>query len=205
MKLLLIGPQASGKGTQAEFVSKRLNVPHLSSGNMLREEKKSGSELGLEIAGYIDKGALVPDKTIWAMIKKQLEAHPEGWLLDGFPRTASQAATVDKYSAPDKVILLEVPDLVCVERISGRRVCTQCGKEYHVKYKPPKKEGACDLDGAKLVQRDDDYPEAVAKRLADYHSKTAPLIKHYGAKVVTIDGNQGIQEVWNEIQTKLGI
>ncbi len=205
MRLLIIGPQASGKGTQADLLAKRLGVPHLSSGDMLREEKQRGTPLGKEIAAMIDKGTLVPDGTVWRMIEARLEEHPEGWLLDGYPRNASQAATLDAYAAPEKVLLLEVPDAVCIERISGRRICETCGHDYHVKYKPPKESGKCDIDGGKLVHRTDDYPEAVRQRLAAYHEQTAPLVAHYGRKVIRVNGDQGIQDVWAEVQQKLGI
>jgi len=205
MKFLIIGPQGSGKGTQADLLAKRLGIPHISSGDLLRAEKQSGSVLGKEIAAMIDKGELVPDTMIWEMIKARLSEHPEGWLLDGYPRQLSQAETLDAYQAPDTVLVLDVPDEVCVERISGRRVCETCGRDYHIKYKPPKEPGKCDVDGSRLVQRTDDYPEAVRKRLADYHAKTAPLIEHYGDKIVRVNGDQGIQDVWQEIQKKLGI
>ncbi len=204
MKLLIIGPQASGKGTQADLLAKRLGAPHLSSGDMLRAEKKSGSELGKEIAAMIDKGTLVPDEMIWAMIKKELDAH-DAWILDGYPRREEQAEMQDKEHAPDKVIILEVSDEVCIQRISGRRICDTCGRDYHIKYKPPQKEGVCDVEGGKLVQRPDDNEEAVKKRLADYHAQTEPLLEHYADRLVWINGDQGIQEVWHEIEKKLGI
>ncbi len=203
MKLLIIGPQASGKGTQADLIAKRLNIPHLSSGDMLREEKRSGSELGKKIASIIDKGELVPDELIWHMINHHLKQHPEGWILDGFPRRLDQAKLLDRHEPPEKVLLLEVPDAVGIERIAGRRICETCGKDYHIKYKPSKEDGVCDADGGRLIQRTDDYPEAVAKRLADYHKQTEPLIHHYERKVVRIDGNKGIEEVWKDIQRRL--
>jgi adenylate kinase len=205
MRLLIIGPQASGKGTQADFIAKRLAIPHLSSGDMFREEQRKKSALGTKVEGLIRKGLLVPDELTWKMVKAHLLEHKDGWVLDGFPRTAPQAQLLDIYSAPDKVLVLEVPDEACLERISGRRVCETCGKDYHVMYKPPKKEGICDLDSGKLLQRADDYPEAVRLRLGAYHEKTAPLIKHYDKKVVRVNGDQSIQKVWKEIGKKLGI
>jgi len=205
MKLLIIGPQASGKGTQADLIAKRLNIPHLASGDLLREEKRSGSELGKEIAAIIDKGDLVPGKIIWEMLHHRIKHHPEGWILDGFPRRVDQAKLIDKHETPEKVILIEIPDEVCIERIAGRRICSVCGKDYHVKYKPPKQEGVCDVDGGNLIQRADDYREAVEKRLQIYHEQTEPVIEHYDSKVVKINGNQGIEEVWREIQRKLNL
>ncbi len=205
MKLLIIGPQASGKGTQADLIAKRLGVPHLSSGDLLREEKRSGSPLGNEIAALIDKGELLPDMLVWEMIRKRLAEHPEGWVLDGFPRTTSQAAMLDAYQTPEKVVLLDVQDAVCIDRITGRRVCAACGKDYHIKYKPPKREGVCDNDGKELVQRGDDHPDAVRRRLADYHAKTEPLLHRYQDRLIKIKGDQGIQEVWAEIRKRMGI
>ena len=153
----------------------------------------------------MESGVLVPNTMIWEMVQKQLDAHPEGWILDGFPRKSSQAETLDAHAAPEKVVLLELPDEVCIERISGRRICEICRHDYHLKYKPPKNEGVCDVDGGKLIQRTDDTEEGVKERLAIYHEQTKPLVEHYGDKVVRIDGDQGIQEVWQEMQEKLGI
>jgi adenylate kinase len=205
MKLLIIGPQASGKGTQANKIAKKLGIPHLSSGDMLREEKRSGSELGKEIEEMIDRGALVPNEMIWKMIKKRLDAHPEGWILDGFPRRRQQADILDAEYKLDNVILLDVHDEVCLDRISGRRICPVCGKNYHIHFQPPKQEGICDKEGAKLIQRADDNVQAVKKRLATYHEKTKPLAAHYEEILIRVNGDQTIDEVWKELQEKLGI
>lgn len=205
MQLIIIGPQASGKGTQADFIAKRLNIPHLSSGDMLREESRSTTDFGKKIAKLIDEGELVPDDMIWHMIHRHLKHHSEGWILDGFPRRIEQAKLLDKHQPPEKVVLLEVSDETCIERIAGRRICEKCGRDYHIKYKPPKTEGVCDVDGGRLIMRTDDYPSAVAKRLADYHSQTEQLITHYKEKLVRINGEQGIEEVWQEIQRRLHI
>ncbi len=203
MKLLIIGPQASGKGTQANRIAKHYGIPHFSTGDLLRAEKASGSALGREIAARIDQGEMVPDELIWNMVKPHLDAHPEGWILDGYPRTIRQAEILDDEVSIDHVILLDVPDEVCIERISGRRICTRCGHIYHLKYSPPRREGVCDLDGAPLKLRADDTPAAVKKRLADYHLKTAPLIDHYAAKLIRIDGRPGIEEVWTSLRAAL--
>lgn len=205
MKLIIIGPQAAGKGTQADLIAKRLNIPHISTGELLREEQRSGSALGKEIAAIIDKGDLVPDHMLWETLHRKLKHHPEGWLLDGFPRTKSQMALLDHHLPPEKVIFLDVPETVSLERITGRRICSTCGKDYHIKYKPSRQDNACDVDGGALVQRRDDTPAAVAKRLALYHAETEPLVKHYGRKVIAIDGDHGIEEVWHEIQKKLHV
>lgn len=205
MRLVIIGPQASGKGTQADLIAKRLGIPHVSSGELLREEKRSGSALGREIAALIDNGSLVPDDLIWRMLERKLTGHPEGWILDGYPRTESQAALLAEAYDPDQVILLEVPEQVSVERISGRRICETCGHDYHVKYKPPKRPGTCDADGGRLVQRADDQPEAIKRRLQAYHEKTEPLLRRYQKRLLRINGDQGIEEVWHEIRKKLKI
>ncbi len=205
MRLLIIGPQASGKGTQAERLAKRLNVPHLSSGDMFRAEQQSGSELGKKIGALINAGELVPDDLTWAMVRARLAEHPSGWILDGYPRTMAQAELLDAYAKPEKVLVLEVSDAVCIERIAGRRICPTCGRDYHVKYKPPKKPGFCDDDNTRLIQRPDDTEEAVQRRLATYHEQTEPILERYADRLVRVNGEQGIEEVWSEIQEKLGI
>lgn len=203
MRLIIIGPQASGKGTQADRLAKRLNIPHLSTGDLFRQEIKEKTMLGQQVESQIREGGLVSDDLVWDLVRKHLDAHPEGWILDGFPRTLPQAGMLDGYVGVDRVILLEVPDEVCVERITGRRICPVCGRDYHIKYKPPKNDTVCDDDGAKLEQREDDTPASTRKRLDGYHEQTEPLIEHYQTRVVRVNGDQGIEDVWNEIQTKM--
>ncbi len=204
MKLLIIGPQASGKGTQAERLARRLSIPHLSSGDMFRAERQRGTPLGKRIAAMMDRGELIPDEVTWEMVRGRLAEHPEGWLLDGYPRTLAQAGLLDAHDPPERVLLLEVADKLCVARISGRRICETCGKDYHVTYKPPRAEGRCDLDGGRLVQRPDDNPEAVRTRLAAYHEQTEPLLRHYEEILVRVDGSGGIEEVAEAIAERLG-
>ncbi len=203
MNILVIGPQASGKGTQADLLAKKLGVPHLSTGDLFRAEKRTA--LGRRIAAIMDAGELVPDEVTWQMIKAHLDEEGDGWVLDGFPRTLNQAALLDAHAAPDKVLVLDTPDEICIERISGRRICETCGKDYHVKYKPPKRADVCDLDGGELVQRPDDNEEAVKRRLATYHEQTEPLLIHYADRLITVDGSPGIDDVWQSIQEKLGL
>lgn len=203
MNMLIMGPQASGKGTQASIIAKRLGIPHLASGDMFRNELRSESELGQKLKQKIDAGILIDDETTWELVKANLEKHPEGWILDGFPRTPKQAEMLDNYGVPNRVVALKVPDEICVERIAGRRICKICGHDYHIKYKPPKVEGKCDLDDGQLVQRDDDNEDAVRNRLLQYHELTAPLLKHYRDVLVVINGNQGIEDVRKEIEEKL--
>lgn len=202
MKLLIIGPQASGKGTQADMIAKRLGIPHISSGDIFRQHIRGKTELGLRVKSVIEGGQLVPDDLTWEVVKSALAEH-EGWILDGYPRTIPQAELLDADAAVDRVLLLDVPDATSIERISGRRICPTCGRDYHIKFKPPKQEGICDEDGARLEQRSDDTPDSVQKRLAAYHEQTEPLIAHYGDKVVPINGDQGIQEVFHEIEQRL--
>jgi len=205
MNIIIIGSQASGKGTQADFIAKKLGIKHISTGDILREEKKSNSLLAKELKKYMDKGLLVPNPILNALIEKVLNENPKGVIFDGYPRTQDQASFLDSKTVIDKVIFLEVPDEVSIERISGRRICPVCGKTYHIKYNPPSLEGVCDVDNSLLVQRDDDKPEAIKKRLETYHSTTEPLLKYYSKKLVKINGDQGIEEVKKEIEQKLGI
>jgi len=205
MRILLIGPQASGKGTQGDLLAKKLGVRHLATGDLFRAEKQAGTELGKRITMSIDAGELVPDEVTWKMIKAHLDEQRGGWVLDGFPRTLNQAELLDAYAKPEKVVVLDTPDEICIERISGRRICETCGKEYHSKYKPPKQQGVCDVDGSRLIQRPDDNEEAVKRRLEIYHEQTEPLLAHYVDRLVRVDGSPGIDEVWQEIERKLGI
>ena len=205
MKLLIIGPQAAGKGTQADLLAKKLGIPHISTGEILREEERKGTPFGVAIGRRINDGSLIPDNLIWQITQERLDQNPNGWILDGFPRNEEQAKTLDAHAPVDKVLIIDVPKEVTIERISGRRICSSCGKDYHVKYKPPQKENCCDDDRSALEQREDDTPKAIEKRLAIYHMSTEPLIQHYKERVIMINGNQGIQEVFAEIQQKLGL
>jgi len=202
--IIIIGPQASGKGTQAEFVAQKLGIPHIGIGDVFRKEVASGSELGQLLKSYMDKGELVPKELNNKIVENLLAEHSEGLILDGYPRNQGQAAFLDSHIKVDRLIVLEVPDEECIRRISGRRVCDN-GHDYHVQYAPPKQEGICDVDGLPLHTRADDQPDAIAKRLGIYHEQTEPLIEHYTQQgvVVKINGAQSIGAVKQEITGKL--
>ncbi len=205
MKLVIMGPQASGKGTQAEIISEKLGVPHISIGEIFRKEAESGSELGKKLKKFMDRGELVPEQLNKRIVKQVVEENRDGFILDGYPRSEDQAEFLEKITDIDKVIYLHVSDETSLERVSGRRVCPKCEANYHVKYDPPKVEGRCDFDGEELVTREDDHPETVKKRLEIYHEKTAPLLDFYEEKLVRIDGEQSIEEVTEEILKELNV
>ncbi len=199
MNMIFLGAPGAGKGTQAEVVCKELNIPSISTGNMLREAVKNGTESGLAAKKFMDAGELVPDEVVIGILKDRI-AQPDaknGFILDGFPRTVAQAEALDKMGVQiDKVIEINVPDEAIIARMSGRRVCEGCGNSYHIKFKPTKKEGVCDACGAKVVQRADDKPETVLARLKTYHEKTEPLKDFYAAKgkLSTVNGENEIAE-----------
>lgn len=200
MNLIFLGAPGAGKGTQAETVSQRLSVPIISTGNILREAIKNGTELGLKAAEYIDAGNLVPDDVIIGIVTERLSQSDcaGGFILDGMPRTLAQAeALVDMGVSIDRVIDINVPDENIVRRLSGRRVCPDCGASYHVEAKPPVNEGVCDACNGKLAIRDDDSPETVNNRLAVYHKQTEPLVEYYQrlGKLRPIDGTGDVREV----------
>lgn len=199
MNMIFLGAPGAGKGTQAEVVCKELNIPAVSTGNMLREAVKNGTPAGLAAKEYMDRGDLVPDEVVIGILKDRIaqDDAKNGFILDGFPRTVAQAEALDKMGVRiDKVVEINVPDEKITARMSGRRVCEGCGNSYHVEYKPTKVEGICDACGAKVVQRIDDKPETVKARLATYHEKTAPLKDYYAAKgkLVTVEGQEEIAE-----------
>lgn len=206
MNLIIIGPQASGKGTQAARMAEHYGVFHFSTGDALRAEVKSGSDLGKELSEVMNAGKLVSDELIFNIVKKVYEAHPEGILLDGYPRTIPQAELVKADLEVDAVVEIAIADETCVSRISSRWMCSECGAGYNTVSLPPKTEGVCDKDGAPLVQRDDDKPEAVLKRLALYHEQTEPVVKFYedlGVPVHRIDGEQSIDDVFEAVKAAL--
>ena len=197
--MIFLGAPGAGKGTQAEVVCKELNIPAISTGNMLREAVKNSTEAGLKAKSYMDAGELVPDDVVIGILKDRI-AQPDaqnGFILDGFPRTVEQAEALDKMGVNiDKVVEIAVSDEAITARMSGRRVCEGCGNSYHIEYKPTKVEGICDACGAKVVQRIDDKPETVQARLKTYHEKTAPLKDYYAkrGKLVTVEGQNEIAE-----------
>lgn len=206
MILVFIGPPGAGKGTQAKLLSQRMGFLHLSTGDILREAVKKQTPLGIKAKEYMDRGELVPDSLIIALIEENL---PEqgGVILDGFPRTLAQAEALDnmlnaKGKELSKVLVFETPDEVLIDRLSGRRVCSNCGAVYHIKYNPPKKEGVCDLCGGNLVQREDDKESVVRNRLEVYKRQTQPLIDFYKKKsiIYKLDAMKGVEDLFSEIE-----
>ena len=185
MKLILLGPPGAGKGTQAEILCKKLNIPTISTGNILRAAVKNGTPTGLKAKAFMDAGKLVPDEVIIGIITERLAEDDckNGYILDGVPRTIAQAEAMEKAGINfDAVVSIEVADEVIMERMSGRRVCESCGASYHLVAVPPKVAGVCDSCGGKLVQRKDDAPETVKDRLAVYHKETEPLKDFYAQR-----------------------
>lgn len=184
MKIVLLGPPGSGKGTYATRLSKLLNIPHLSTGDLVREEVNLKTELGQKIRVYVERGELVPDETINALVKQKLTSKEfeRGFILDGYPRTIAQAQFLNSIAQLDAAVYLEVPDEVIVERLSTRIVCEKCGAIYNEKYLKPKKQGICDLCGGHLRKRKDDEPEVILERLKVYRKDTMPLIKYFQGK-----------------------
>lgn len=208
MYLILMGLPGAGKGTQAEMIKAKYNIPHISTGDMFRQAIKEGTELGKKAKAYMDEGALVPDEVTNGIVEERLAKSDcdNGFLLDGFPRTIPQAEALEAITKKlnkqiDYVIQVDVPAEKLIERITGRRVCPSCGATYHVINKPPKTEGVCDNCGTELVQRDDDKEETVQKRLEVNIEQTQPLLDFYKEKgvLVTVDGDQPIDKVFEDI------
>jgi len=212
LNLVLLGPPGAGKGTQAERLVTDFDLPYYATGDILRAAVAEETELGKEAKSYMDKGELVPDEVICRVIMERIDS-PEaedGFLLDGFPRTVPQADTLEKaLEGRDRkltaVLLIEAPDDEVIKRISGRRVCVKNGHVYHVDYDPPKHEDVCDQDGSRLIQRDDDKPETVKKRLDVYHAQTTPLIDYYEQRgfLRRFDGARSPSEVHDHIRATL--
>lgn len=199
MKLILLGAPGAGKGTQAEKICEKLSIPAISTGNIIREALKNGTEMGLKAKSFIDAGQLVPDDVVIGIIKDRLAQNDcaNGFILDGFPRTIPQAEALDEMGVEiDKVIDIEVPDEKITERMSGRRVCKECGASYHLVYKKPEKEGVCNLCGGELVQRKDDHPDTVLDRLKVYHEQTEPLKDFYAkkGKLRIVEGQEKVED-----------
>ena len=199
MKLILLGAPGAGKGTQAEKICEKLNIPAISTGNILRAAVKDGTEMGLKAKSYMDAGQLVPDDVVIGIIKDRLNDDDckNGFILDGFPRTIPQAqALLDSGVDIDKVIDIEVPDEAITKRMSGRRVCSKCANSYHIEYKKPKVEGICDACGGELIQRKDDAPQTVLDRLVEYHKMTEPLKGFYEnlGKLKVVEGQEDVAD-----------
>jgi adenylate kinase len=212
MRLIFLGPPGAGKGTQAESICKDYNIVQLSTGDILRANRKQGTELGRKAQSYMDVGELVPDQIIIDMIKEELKKLElvNGYILDGFPRTVTQAEALGNLLTEmgqklDTVLILEVPSEELVKRLTSRRTCRTCGKSYHLIYNPPKKDGICDVDGGELYQRDDDKEEPIRNRLKVYENQTKPLIEYYSAKNLAdnINGLGKIDEIYSSIKTVL--
>ena len=199
MKLILLGAPGAGKGTQAERICEKYNIPAISTGNIIREALKNQTEMGLKAKSFIDAGQLVPDEVVIGIIKDRLAKDDcrDGFILDGFPRTIPQAEALDEMGVEiDKVIDIEVADEAIVGRMSGRRVCKDCGASYHLEYKKPKQEGKCDACGAELIQRKDDHPDTVLDRLKVYHEQTEPLKDFYEkkGKLRVVEGQDSVDD-----------
>ncbi len=214
MRLILLGPPGAGKGTQAAGIVEKYGIPHISTGDIFRKNIKEGTQLGLKAKEYMDKGLLVPDELVVAIVEDRLQEKDcsKGFLLDGFPRTVVQAQALDKALgkmtiALDKVINVNVDKAILVGRAVGRRICKECGATYHVKFNPPSKEGVCDKCGGSLYQRADDNEETVSKRIEVYLNETQPLIDYYNDKniLVSIDGQQDIDKVFADIVAALEV
>ena len=207
-RLILLGPPGAGKGTQADLLCKEFNIPKISTGDMLREAIANQTDLGKEVSSILDSGALVSDEIIGSLLEERLSNDDcaNGYLLDGVPRTLGQASILEKMGIEfTNVIEIEVDDEVIVNRMSGRRVHPQSGRNYHIDFNPPKKEGVDDLTNEPLIQREDDKPETVLKRLDVYHEETKPLSDFYkkvsdGGLLVysSVDGSKSVSEVFND-------
>jgi adenylate kinase len=203
MRIVLLGPQGAGKGTQAQRISRETGAKHISTGDLVRAEIKSGSELGQSIKDYNDRGDLVPDEIIIEMMKPYLD-EADSWILDGFPRNESQAEALDKMLTEidaelDAAVALEAPDELLVERLSGRRTSEATGNIYHVEYDPPPEDS--EEDPGPFVQREDDTEESIRRRLEVYHEQTEPLKGYYADRgiLAQVDATQGISEVTDDI------
>ena len=199
MKLILLGAPGAGKGTQAEIISEKYNIPTISTGNIIRAALKNGTEMGLKAKEYTEKGLLVPDDVVIGIIRERLseEDCKDGFILDGFPRTIPQAEALDNMGIPvDAALSIEVSDSDIVKRMSGRRVCEVCGASFHTEYKKPEIDGVCNACGGKLVIRKDDETETVLNRLSVYHEQTEPLKSYYKAqdKLLIVEGQEELKD-----------
>lgn len=200
MKLIFLGAPGAGKGTQAEIIAAKLNIPTISTGNIIREALANGTEMGIKAKSFIEAGKLVPDDVVIGIIKERLvnEDCNNGFILDGFPRTIPQAEALDNMGIIiDKVVDIDVPDENIVKRMSGRRVCKACGSSYHIENKKPKVDGVCDNCSGELQIRKDDAPETVLDRLNVYHEQTEPLKDYYAkcGKLRSVEGTAPITEI----------
>ncbi|MAG26154.1 adenylate kinase [Candidatus Pacearchaeota archaeon] len=194
MNLIFIGPQGSGKGTQAKIISEKLNLNHISTGDLIRN---APAEFASELQSYINIGNLVPDDVIIKLLKVELSKNPEGFILDGFPRNLNQARELDVITEIEKVVEISISDEEAIRRISSRLNCKNCGEIFNEITRPPENRGKCDNCSQVLFQRDDDNPQAIKKRLQVYHADTEPILEHYDS--IKIDGEQSIDKVTQDI------
>ena len=214
MRIILLGPPGSGKGTQAKLLSKKYSIPHIAMGDILREEVAKKTPLGKKVNVYMSKGELVPDEIVIEVLKKRLQEADcvDGFILDGFPRTLNQAKALDNMLNElnlkiDAVIYIEVPDEEIMKRLSLRRTCKVCGRIYNLHYNPPKQDGKCDVCGGELIIRDDDKPEVIKNRLKVYNDQTKPLVDYYETHklLIRINGVDPIDKVFQQIVEKLSL
>ena len=199
MNIIMLGAPGAGKGTQAAVLCEHFGIPTISTGNMIREALKNGTEMGLKAKSFMDEGKLVPDEVVIGIVKERLSEDDckKGFILDGFPRTIPQAEALDKMGVDIQyVINIDVPDENIIKRMSGRRVCENCGRPYHIESLKPQKDGVCDDCGGTLVQRKDDHPDTVLARLAVYHKETEPLADYYKkqGKLVNVEGQNTVAD-----------
>lgn len=213
MNILFMGPPGAGKGTQAERIVSRFNIPHISTGDAFRLAMKQETPLGLQAKSFVEQGLLVPDEVTNGIVRERLAQQDcaSGFLLDGFPRTLAQASALDEMLTDmgrkiDRVINLKVDRSLLLARLTGRRICKSCGSTYHMVFNPPKQQGLCDKCGGELYQRSDDTEEKVGTRLDEYMSKTAPLLAYYTEKnlLCEVDGEKDIDQVTKDIEFHLG-
>lgn len=209
MNIIMLGAPGAGKGTQAAVLCEHFGIPTISTGNMIREALKNGTEMGLKAKSYMDDGKLVPDEVVIGIVKERLSEDDckKGFILDGFPRTIPQAEALDSMGVDIKyVINIDVPDENIIKRMSGRRVCENCGRPYHIESLKPQKDGVCDDCGGTLVQRKDDHPDTVLARLEIYHKETEPLADYYSkqGKLVNVEGQNTVADTTAAVLKAIG-